>query len=231
MRVTIVCVILGGVLFAASAGMSWRMTKRLSGAQEFESHLYIPSGVMLRPLALGYREMFADMLWLKTISYFGGHAVTDHRYLHLANLLDAITTLDPTWDFPYHFAGIVLSMEADQVEASNRLLRRGIEEHPDVWQFPFYIGFNYFQVLNNPRCGAKYIFRASTHPKAPVYLQALAARLSARGNDLDNHIAMCNQLLRMTKDPGLTKQIKKHCDERLKKGNVEPETKAEDACP
>jgi len=192
------------------------LQKHLGLKKTQEKLLYIPSGKYLKPLTLGYFSLVADMLWLKAISYFGGHALTDRQYPWLPNLLEAIVDLDPMWEFPYHFAGIILSVEGHMIKKANVILRKGMENHPDIWQFPFYLGFNYFHELNNQKCGAKFIFRASVYPDSPIYLKALAARLSNRGNTRENHIALCNRLLNMTTDKEIKKQIKKNCEEKLK---------------
>ena len=209
-------------LFFAGMIVSSREFRKLhAGDAARESLLYIPSGKSLSYIALGYDQVFADFLWLRTISYFGSHAMTDRKYPWLRNLLEAVTELDPDWSFPYVFAGVLLSSEANDVEESNRLVRRGMDHHPDVWELPFYIGFNYFHILKNPRCGAQYMFKASSYPKSPPYLKALAARLSAKGSTFENHLELCQRLLEMTKDPDIKKQVETNCRRRL--AHTEPE--------
>lgn len=65
-----------------------------------------PSGKFLKPLALGYDQVVADLLWMKTISYFGGHFMSDKQYPWLAHMLNLIIDLDPRFDFPYYFGGL-----------------------------------------------------------------------------------------------------------------------------
>jgi hypothetical protein len=208
-----------GSLFLAFAvafiALAMHLQVRLGVREPEEKVLYIPSGKFLKPAVLGYNQLAADLLWLKTLSYFGTHAITDRSYTWLPKLLEAVTTLDPYWDFPFHFAGIVLSIEGDLVEEANRIVKRGIDYHPNVWQFPFYIGFNYFHVKNNPVCGARYIYQASTYPDSPEFLKGLAAKLSSKGNSRKNHLEMCARLLNLTKDENMRKQIIKHCEQKL----------------
>src|SRR6185295_814284 len=101
----------------------------------------------------------------------------------------AITSLDPDWDFPYHFAGIVLGNEANMVDRANAIIKKGMERESlsHIWQFPFYMGFNFFHLKKDPRCGAHFMFLASQYPDSPSYLKPLAARLSSQGNSPENH--------------------------------------------
>jgi len=199
------------ISFFASVFISQSVNKKFGIVYQEEKLLYIPSGKYLEPAVLGYNQFAADFLWLKALSYFGTHALTDRVYTWLPNLLEAITTLDPQWEFPFHFAGVILSVEGDMIDEANKIIRKGMEAHPKIWQFPFYLGFNFFHEKNNPLCGAKYIFQASSYPEAPIYLKPLAARLSNKGNTRENHIMMCQRLFSLTKDEDLRKQIVKNC--------------------
>ena len=80
-------------------------------AEEHESvrvYMCIPSGKFLKPFTFGYEQLVADYFWIKTISYFGDHLMSDRKYPWLYHLLDLVTTLDPHFIWPYYFGGIVL---------------------------------------------------------------------------------------------------------------------------
>ena len=109
-----------------------------------EKLLYIPKGDIMKHFVFGFNQLAADLLWFKAIAYFGEHALSDRHYPWLVNLVETVTALDPHWAFPYHFAGIILSTQANMVDEANHIVKRGMEDHPDVWQLPFYIGFNFF---------------------------------------------------------------------------------------
>ena len=207
LSLVVLLLLFGFCVFSFSEGH-----RRFSSRWEEENVMYFPSGKFLEPVVLGYNAMAADFLWVRTVNYFGVHSMSDRKYPYLAPLLDAITILDPTWDFPYHFAGVVLPSEVDVIDEANRIVRRGMDNLPDVWQFPFYIGFNYFHFKNNSRCGAKYIYKAASHEKAPAYLVALAAKLSSQGNTPENHRAMCLSLLETTRVDNMRKRILEYCN-------------------
>ncbi len=144
---------------------------------EVESLLYLPSGEYLQPLSLGYQLMIADILWIKTITYFGGHFMGDGEYPWLYHILTLIIDLDPRYDFPYYFGGVVLSLEASQAENANKILAKGIKAFPDKWEYPFYIGFNHYYHQGDAETAAPYIEKASKLPGAPEFVKSLVGTL------------------------------------------------------
>jgi tetratricopeptide (TPR) repeat protein len=176
---------------------------------EQESLLYLPSGKYLKPLALGYDQMLADLLWIKTIDYFGDHFMTDKAYPWLNHILNLIIDLDPLFDFPYFFGGIVLSLEASQVDNANQILERGIEAYPEKWQFPFYIGFNYYYHQKDAEKAAPYIEKASSLPGAPDYLTPLAGGLYAKTNKNETALQFYREAYRNATDALVKEHIQK----------------------
>ena len=213
--------------FISSVGLSYQYEEKWGAQQKEEALLYIPKGQYLEKLVLGYQQIASDFLWFKTISYFGQQVIANRNYPWLGNLLESIVALDPEWTFPFHFAGVVMGIESNLVDQSNRIVKRGIEMHPEVWQFPFYVGFNYYHVKNNSVCGAKYIYQASIIKGSPDYLKPLAIRLSAKGNSRENHILMCTELLKITQDKAIRKLIKERCTLKLQHLDLE---QVEEAC-
>src|SRR5262249_33944472 len=68
---------------------------------------YLPRTDALRLLTIGYREFWADVLWLRSINYFGEHLHTDHKYKALDRYLEAVIGLDPKFQGVYRYAGTV----------------------------------------------------------------------------------------------------------------------------
>ncbi|HIE64819.1 MAG: hypothetical protein ABGX83_07535 [Nitrospira sp.] len=180
---------------------------------EQESLLYLPSGKYLKLLVLGYDQVLADLLWIKTIDYFGDHYVTDKEYPWLHHILNLIIDLDPLFDFPYFFGGIVLSLEASQVDRANQILERGIEAYPEKWQFPFYIGFNYYYHQKDAEKAAPYIEKASSLPGSPAYLKSLAGGLYAKINKNEAALRFYREAYRNATD----ELVKEHIEKKIKR--------------
>lgn len=195
----------------------WGIQKKLDQykTHEVESLLYLPSGKYLQPLSLGYQLMFADLLWIKTITYFGGHFMGDGEYPWLYHILSLIIDLDPRFDFPYYFGGVVLSLEAAQVENANKILVRGIEAYPDKWEYPFYIGFNHYYHRGDAALAAPYIEKAATLPGAPEFVKSLVGTLYMKSGADETALKFFREAYGNTKDALIKKKIEGKIEEIL----------------
>src|SRR5215510_12440046 len=68
---------------------------RHAGVPTAKEFVYVPDAHLLRPMALGYNNVLADLLWFRTISYFGEHYRGNRQYPWLARMCDLVTDLDP----------------------------------------------------------------------------------------------------------------------------------------
>ena len=191
-----------------------------SNASE-EHLLYLPSGKFLKGAALAYDEIFADLMFIKTLGYFGAHNKTDRNYTWLAHMLEVVTTLDPLYQFPYEFGGVILSTEADDVDGSIAILKKGManvpKNHPRYWYFPFYCAFQYMYFLNDYETAANYIEQAITFEQSPPYLPLLAARLRAKAQTPEAAIPFLEEMIKTSDD----EFIKKHLIRRIQEINVQ----------
>ena len=181
--------------------------------QSMEFYMYIPSGKFLKHFTLGFDQLIADYFWVKTISYFGDHVMADRQYPWLYHMLDLVTTLDPLCQWPYFFGGIILSLEANQVEQSNLILKRAMRYHPNVWAFPFYIGFNYWYHYKNPARAGSFIEIAAKLPRAPAYLKTLPARLYSEGGQKEAALRFLQEMMTKTQDPRMRAKLEKRMEE------------------
>lgn len=183
-----------------------------------ESFLYLPSGDYLKPLALGYKQVLADLLWIQAVHYFGSHYMTDKEYPWLYHILNLIIDLDPRFDFPYHFGGIVLSIEANQKDRANAILARGMEAYPDKWEYPFYIGFNHYYHEGNPSMAIPYIEKASVLPKVPTFVQSLVGTLYLETDKKETALEFFRKIYENTNDKILRRKISIKIERILSQG-------------
>jgi len=159
-----------------------------------EKMMYLPSGKFIKQLAIGMDATLADILWARTVVYFGSHYVTDKDYKWLHHNLDIITTLDPKFVLAYKFGGMMLSLEANQIDKSIGLLEKGIENNPDNWQLYFVMGFNQFYFLDDSASAARYFEKAAQLPGHPAYVSRLVARMYAKSGKLDVAMAFLEEI-------------------------------------
>jgi len=134
-------------------------------------------------------------------------------------MLDLITDLDPHFRIVYYFGGIVLALEADQVDRSNALLEKGMKHHPDYWKFPFFIGFNRFYHQGDLLGAAEYISRAAALPGSPDYLPKLAASMYAKAGRTEDAVALLEAMAETVDEDWLKRKFRKKIQD-LKRGKV-----------
>ena len=130
------------------------------------------SPTALRVASQGFTRAAADITWLTTIQYFGG-GNPNERYSALAPLIRTVVTLDPDFEYPYLFGGIVLPWQNDTA-AALQLLDEGQERFPRSALLPYYAGAIARLQLHDNQRAAAYFKRAALLPDAPPAAALLA---------------------------------------------------------
>ncbi len=169
--------------------------------QNREDVVFIPvSTPIMRLAAPADPDFIADLLWMRTSYYFGEHALTNKQFPYLLHLLDMITDLAPTWDFPYYFGALLLPLEADAVEDGMYMIDKGLAYHPDNWELRFYKGFYLFHLLGRNTEAAEVLYEASQKPGAPFFLARLAATVATRDGQKELALRFLKAALENVKD-------------------------------
>jgi tetratricopeptide (TPR) repeat protein len=168
---------------------------------QIESLAQLPKGEYLKPALLGYHHLGADVLWLKLVQVIGKKRNSVDEYEWMYHALDVITMLDPQYAYAYYAGGVILGDLANRPDLSIRLLERGVNANPDVWNIPFLLGYNYYFLLDDPAKGAEYIMQAANRPGGPSYLPGLATRMAAEAGNPDTALTFLEVRLRETQDP------------------------------
>jgi tetratricopeptide (TPR) repeat protein len=163
--------------------------------------MYFPSGILLKPMALGQPLTLADLLWFRAIQYYGEHRMTDQRFPLAGHIFETITTLDPNFAEAYIFGGLVLAAEGGDLERGLNLLRLGLARNPESWKLAFETGFVYYVAAKDNAQAARFFERASRLPGAPEYVGRFAAYVRGRIGDLIAALALWEELLENTENP------------------------------
>lgn len=130
----------------------------------------IPSGEALQWVDLGFHHASADIIWLTTIQYIGG-GNPNSPYNSLYPLIDTTVTLDPTFEYPYLFGGILLPWQGNPDQALDLLLR-GAEQFPNNGLFLYNAGaVAKIHLKDNARAAAYYreaVGKENTPPAAAL---------------------------------------------------------------
>lgn len=173
---------------------------------------FAPSAATAPYVSLGYREMMADLLWIRAIGYVGGD---DDRAAGTRALVEAIVALDPRFERVYPFTGAALSAmgtdpSQEDLLASIRILERGMVEFPDNCKIPLMAGQVYTvelestdeeQVKKWQLQGARMLERAVRVRGCPKDVATFAAHLRTKLGQRDKAVRDLRELIVYTDDP------------------------------
>ena len=206
---------MGGLLLLAGVGwLQGELDRRQDRTVvQIESLAQLPKGEYLKPALLGYHHLGADLLWLRLVQVIGKKRNSADEYEWMYHALDVITTLDPQYAYVYYAGGVILGDIANRTGLSNRLLEKGVNANPEVWNIPFLLGYNYYFLLGDPAKGAEYIIQAASLPDGPSYLPGLATRMAAEAGSPETAVAFLEARLRETQDAEMREALAKRMKE------------------
>lgn len=170
------------------------------GREAPERLLFFPNAKALHVYALGYENAMADLLWMRTLAYFGGHYESDKNYRYLAHMLDIITQLNPHHRSAYYMAATVLPWVAGEVEASERLLIRAMVHMPEEGEWSYRLGLVRYLFDDDKVTAGHWLARAIAHGYINRMSAALAAKLKSAAGGLQAAHAFLIEAIRRTSD-------------------------------
>lgn len=160
-------------------------------------------------LSLGYRELTADLLWIRVIGYFASGKT---RAATTRSFIDSILALDPQFERIYAWGALAITTfdsgatRADKL-AAIELLERGMRRFPDDYRLPFYAGQIYTIDLQSKDPvetqrwqleGAQMLERAVRIPDAPREAATFAAHLRSKLGQREKAIRDLRELILTT---------------------------------
>jgi hypothetical protein len=172
---------------------------------------YAPASATAPMVALGYRELYADILFLQLKGYFGDEGTTVDG---LAGLVEAITALDPQYHPIYEWGARAITLASRGVDNAAYLralavLDTGARQFPDDWKLPYLAGEIYSQDLqtNDPAQRRAWDERATLltesairKPHAPAEAATWAAMMRTRLGQRQRAIDGLREMLLVTSD-------------------------------
>ena len=108
--------------FATIIGIQMRL-QPVNSARRLSSIRYIPSRNALLLTSFGYRQVYADLLWIQAIQYLATpFEIPDEKYEWLDSIFHAITDLDPQFIAAYRLGATWLTLLKRDGPAGIRLL-------------------------------------------------------------------------------------------------------------
>jgi hypothetical protein len=221
----IVCVVRPwlALLVAGAALAGARGAREAAGAlarQDDEAAApYTPSPSSAPYVSLGYREMAADLLYVRLRGYWGEYYGTTADAI--AALGEAITALDPKFYGVYEYAANAITIAEGGMNQSAllravALLERGVVEFPKDWRIPFLAGQIYLQDLQTEdgplrrqwdERGVSLVESAIRKPGAPQKAALWAAHIRTRMGQRSRAVEGMRELLLTTTNEKVREEL------------------------
>jgi tetratricopeptide (TPR) repeat protein len=139
----------------------------------------LPPAGALRVASLGFHAAVADVVWLLTVQYIGGHFVTDRQFPHLRRLVETVVDLDPHFVEAYTLGALFLNYSGGNVHAALDLLERGHRANPGRWEPAHDLARTYYLDLKDYPKALEWFKVTERIPGRPHYVPRFIARLYA----------------------------------------------------
>jgi hypothetical protein len=176
----------GGLLILGLAWFGSMITLRNADAAKPEDWdkatlLYLPSGQLLKPMALDFDEALAALIWVRGIQYFADSYVEKTGDEWMTHILEIVTTLNPKFFPAYELGGTVLAQKESEWPSMRKLLQRGIREFPNDWRLPVYLSMGYAKRDSNYFEAANVLKDLALKPGVPDHIRTLSATFLEKG--------------------------------------------------
>ncbi len=194
-----------GVLILGHLAISLQLHAQREGVIRQKEALSLLPATLYRFVALEYKNLAADLLFSRTMSFYGGTFKRDEpvdvdTYRAMYRRLDTASQLDPYFKDPYYFGQSVLAWGAGMPQEANALLDRGRRHRTGDWVLPFFMGFNAFYFLHDKAQASDFLMEASQRPEAPPLVGLLAARMASESGGTEIAVSFLQQLELQTED-------------------------------
>jgi hypothetical protein len=147
----------------------------------------------LKFFALGYDELLADTLWLRTIQDFDfcenrtspKLKPTEYQCKQgwVFHMIEAITELAPNFREPYYSGAMMLTVVVNDIDGASKIFDKGVAKFPEDGHLIFTAAYQaLIEEKNNAKASALLV-RAG-HLGLPPWVFSLAARLQEREGQL-----------------------------------------------
>jgi hypothetical protein len=179
---------------------------------------YAPTPQAAPLVTLGYRELVADLLFLRLKGYFGGRENTANG---VAGLVEAIAALDPQYQRIYEWGARAITLAGRGVDNAARLraiavLEAGARAFPDDWKLPYLAGEIYTQDLETKdpaqrrawdERGTLLTESAIRKPNASALAATWAATMRTRLGQHQRAVDGLREMLLVTDDDGVRERL------------------------
>jgi len=141
-------------------------------------------GKALKRASLGFRNLVADLLWIKLLQGAEHTALKENTVSWEYAQLQAITTLDPHFDKAFEFGAAYLSVFRRDKEGARLLLEEWAKRRPYYWRTHYLLGYHLFFEMGEYEPASVHVLKAAEMEGAPSFLSSLGIRLLSEAGGL-----------------------------------------------
>ena len=190
------------LLLAASVALQVARDRVWEPYTPERSVLWVQSSALADRLALSFDALAADVYWIRAVLFYGSTRLApeeSRNFDSLYPLLELTTGLDPRFKVAYRFGALFLTEPAPngpgRPDQAIRLLERGLEHDPTVWEYMHDIGFVHYWWTGDYQAAADWFYKAADAPGAGTWLRPLAAATLQKGGDRQSSRTLWRQML------------------------------------
>lgn len=247
---SLAAVVVALLMGAAATAIRLPATARYAEVNQYEDAYYLPAPGWLQVMSLGYQETLADLIWMRTLVYYGDELTHGGAERHIFDYAEAVLTLDPDYLSVYRRVGTLAiyrqgDVPVEEVERAIAIMERGMERFPNdgelawttgatlAFELPaHYTGHPDQQDAARARA-APYLVRAAELGSAPPYTMLSNATTLARVGRAEEAATHLEEMYAVTDDLDLRAEIARRIQElrsqAFAEGFVEENQRFEDA--
>jgi hypothetical protein len=221
--VLLVAMAVAGASWLGAHGLGARARAQRDTWPEGEGLVWLPPPKAAPIVAMGYRQLWADIDWARVLVYYGleRRESATYQYRYLTRFIDNIIALDPKFRRVYDWAAYAVlfqggTIKTEEYRLSMPYLERAMQEFPDTYRFFWLAGIRYYIYLktDDPAEKRRYHERAAMlmeqamrRPDAPADLPTYVAGLRTQLGQHERALQDLREVIMTTDDPAAQQKL------------------------
>lgn len=166
-------------------------------------------------ITFGFTNLITNSYWIRAVQDF---TVWDGKNPYYLNYFRNISTLDPTFEYPYLFSIVIVPQNKDVVtlDAVAEIANKGMETVTTSWKIPFYLGTQYYLFTKKFEPALSYLKTAGLREGAPdgVFL-VYSSLIAKQAGKADTNFNASQELVKVIYNNTDNETIKKMAEKGL----------------
>jgi tetratricopeptide (TPR) repeat protein len=167
---------------------------------------------LLPHMSVGYKEVIADTMWIRTIQDFdfcdqeiAKNKCKNNSWLY--KMLDSITDLSPSFRMPYAVGGLALTVIISDIDGATKFFEKAVAAFPTDWPILYRAAYHNLYEVKDKKRAAELLVEAGKNG-APAWVYALAGRLYSDSGYLELAETLLVQMIEQNQDPKVIERLR-----------------------